>query len=337
MKRLQLLAVAAFAAVLPAIAFAWGSSGHRMIGEAAMRALPSELPAFLHAPQAALDVGEYSREPDRLKGAGKTFDSDFSPGHFVDLGDDGKILGGPSLAALPATREDYDAALKAVGQDSWKAGYLPYSIVDSYQRLAKEFAYWRALDYAAAAPRWKAHREWFLADRRRRETQVLIAIGQLSHYVADGSQPLHVTIHFNGWGDYPNPEGFSTSRSFHSAFEGDLVNAQVRPQEVAARMTPFRSCHCALEQRLADYLSATGRQVVPLYRLEKAGGMNPGDPRGAAFARQQIAVGASELRDLIVEAWRASDRQSVGWKPVPLPDILAGKVDPYLPLYSATD
>jgi hypothetical protein len=102
-------------------------------------------------------------------------------------------------------------------------------------------------------------------------------------------------------------------------------------------MTPFKSCGCPIEQRLGVYLTETGRLVTPLYEIEKAGGMAPGDRRGADFARQQLAVGASELRDFVVEAWRASTRQSVGWKPVPLTDILAGTVDPYPPLYASTD
>ena len=43
--------------------------------------------------QAIVDVGEYSREPDRIKRAGKAFDSDRDQGHFLDLNDDGTVLG----------------------------------------------------------------------------------------------------------------------------------------------------------------------------------------------------------------------------------------------------
>lgn len=332
MKRLVPFAAMAAFAVLPNSALAWGNTGHRMIGETAMRALPAELPAFLHTPQAALDVGELSREPDRSKGSGKVHDSDRDPGHFVDLQDDGKILGGPSLAALPPTRAEYDAALRAVGQDSWKAGYLPYAIVDRWQQLAKDFAYWRVLAAAEANPAWRGHRAWFAADRRRREAQVLETLGELSHFVGDGSQPLHVTVHYNGWGAYPNPGGY-TEAKVHAPFESDLVQAVVAEPAVAAKVAPFKSCNCAIEQRSAAYLAATGRLVEPFYQMEKAGGLAPGDPRGPALATQQLAVGASELRDLIVEAWRASAGQTLGWKPVAVADVLAGKVDPYPALY----
>jgi hypothetical protein len=333
MKRLIRLALALAVTVTPGAALAWGNTGHRFIGEAAIAALPAELPAFLHTPQAASDVGEYSREPDRLKSAGKLFDNEHSPAHFLDLGDDGKVFGGPALSALPPLREDYDTALRAVGQDSWKAGYLPYSILDSYQRLAKDFAYWRVLKAAEANPQWKAHKAWFTADRRRREALILADAGQLSHFVGDGSQPLHVTIHFNGWGsDQPNPQGFSNAR-LHGPFESDLVQANVTRQMVKAKIAPPKPVTGPLEKHVADYLAATGALVIPFYEMEKAGGMAPGDPRSVALAAQQIAVGASELRDLIADAWRVSATQTVGWKPVAVADVVAGRVDPYLALY----
>jgi hypothetical protein len=88
-----------------------------------------------------------------------------------------------------------------------------------------------------------------------------------------------------------------------------------------------------MAQRTADYLAATGKLAVPFYELVKAGGLAPGDPRGTALATRQMAVGAGELRDLIVEAWRSAGRHTVGYKPVAVADVEAGKVDPYPALY----
>ena len=333
MKRLApAMLAAALVSLTPGVVLAWGSTGHRMVGEAAVRALPAEIPSFMRTPQAATDVGEYSREPDRAKGAGRVHDNDRDPGHFLDLSDDGTALGGPPLSALPTTRAEYDTALRAVGQDSWKAGYLPYAIIDRYEQLAKDLAYWRVLTAAEANPAWAAHKAFFTADRIRREQQILIAAGELSHFVGDGSQPLHVTVHFNGWGDFPNPQGYTTAK-IHGPFEGDLVQAAVTEASVEARMLTPKACDCAIARRVADYLAGTGALVVPLYELEKAGGLAPGDPRGPAFAARQIAVGASELRDLIVQAWHVSANETVGYKPVSVADVVAGRVDPYPALY----
>jgi hypothetical protein len=332
MKRLLPLALVAVLTAAPGAALAWGNTGHRMLGEAAMRALPAEVPAFLRTRQAVSEVGELSREPDRSKGAGRIHDQDRDPAHFVDLGEDGKVLGGPSFLPLAPTRAEYEKALQAAGIDSWKAGYLQYAMIDRKQQLAQDFAYWRVLKAAEANRAWRAHRAWFKADRIRREGLILKTLGELSHFVGDGSQPLHASIHYNGWGDYPNPQGYSTAR-LHGPFESDLVQAHVRPAAVEAKVAPLRLCNCSPEQRTMDYLGATGRLVIPFYELEKAGGLAPGDPRGPAFATDQIAVGASELRDVVVEAWRASATGKVGWRPVAVTDVLAGKVDPYPSLY----
>jgi hypothetical protein len=332
MKRLLAPALVALALAMPSSLFAWGNTGHRMLGELAMRALPAELPAFLRTPQAARDVGELSREPDRSKGSGRLHDQDRDPGHFVDLDLDGKVLGGPPMLPLAATRAEYETQLRAAGLDQWKAGYLPYSIIDRWQQLTTDLAYWRVLDAAERNPKWAAHRAWFREDRIRREALIMKGLGELSHFVGDGSQPLHVTDHFNGWGDGPNPNGYSKAK-LHGPFESDLVQATVKPAAVKARMTTLKLCNCPIEQRVSAYLTATGKEVVPFYEMEKAGGLQPGDPRGTAFATARIAVGASELRDVIVEAWRASENRQIGWKPVAVKDVLAGKVDPYPALY----
>ncbi|TAL32064.1 S1/P1 Nuclease [Phenylobacterium sp.] len=331
-SRLAVAALAALAVAVPTSLVAWGGTGHRILGELAMKALPAELPAFLRTPQAAADVGELSREPDRSKASGKVHDHDRDAGHFVDLDDEGKILGGPPMLPLAATRADYETQLRAAGLDQWKAGYLPYAIIDRYQQLTTDLAYWRVLNAAEKNPAWKKNRAWFRQDRIRREALILKGIGELSHFVGDGSQPLHVTTHFNGWGDYPNPKGYSTAR-LHGPFESELVQQTVKAHAVAAKMAPFKSCGCPIEQRVGAYLTETGRFVIPFYEMEKAGGLAPGDPRGTALATERLAVGASELRDLVVEAWRASANVRIGWRPVAVQDVLSGKVDPYPALY----
>ena len=103
--------LAGMAAAQPA--FAWGAAGHRIIGRLAIRSLPAGLPAFLHAPDVLWQTGELAREPDRWRGAGPTHDEDLNPGHYINVGDDGKIAGVLPLNALPQSRGDYDTAVRA--------------------------------------------------------------------------------------------------------------------------------------------------------------------------------------------------------------------------------
>lgn len=330
------LAAAALAAIVvaaPSATWAWGGQGHRMVGTLAMEALPPDVPAFLKTRQSVEDVGEFSREPDRVKRAGAMLDADREPSHFIDLGEDGRVLEGPPMLPLAASRAAYEAQLRAFGLDQWKAGYLPYALIDRWQNVAIDLAYYRVLTAGLANPKWREHHAFFKADLDRRKRLILANIGNLSHLVGDGSQPLHVSKHFNGWGPYPNPNGYSNER-LHGPFEGELVRNSVKRSDVARGMTPLKLCGCAIEKRVGDYLARTGDQQIPLYEMVKAGGMAPGDRRGAAFATERLAAGASELRDLIVEAWAFSATMSVGYRPVAVRDVVSGKTDPYNALMS---
>jgi hypothetical protein len=314
-------------------ALAWGATGHRLIGVLALGTLPDTLPDFLRTPEAARAVGELAREPDRWRDAGRLHDADRDPAHFLDLDDEGRVLGGQALGALPETREGFDTALRAVGSDSWKAGYLPYAIIDGWQQLAKDFAYWRIDRAAAEKVADPMHRAWFKADLIVREALVLRDLGTLAHYVGDGSQPLHVSVHYNGWGaSLANPAGY-TNAHIHGPFEGEFVHAYLDAAAVRADMAPPTDCHCAIGAWTAAYLAQTAAQTVPLYKLYKLNGFVSGDARGRAFAAARLAAGASALRDLVVMAWADSASGRAGYPAVSVADVEAGKIDPYDSLY----
>ena len=327
-------------------AFAWGPDGHRMIGELAMKDLPADLPAFLHTPAAAKEVGYLAPEADRERGAGEAFDADHSPAHFIDISDDLTILGGPPLNALPATREQYDTALRAAGSNQYKAGTLSYSIVEGFQLLTKDFAHWRVDVAGAKLGKSAKARAWYAKDRVEREKIILHDLGTWAHFVGDGSMPLHASVHYNGWGDFPNPEGF-TLEHIHVPFENQFVHNNVKDADIKTAVPAARDCGCTIAARVAAYLTAAQAEVVPLYRLEKGGAfgvLSPergsdsaqagkATPEGKAFVTQQLALGTAELRDMIVGAWHESDKQSVGYPPVKVLDVEAGKADPYAALF----
>jgi hypothetical protein len=327
------LAAAALLSLTIAIpsAQAWGNSGHRMVGQEAMRALPPELPGFLRTAFAVGEIGELAREPDRWKGSGRVHDNDRDPAHFIDMEDDGTALGHVPMDPFPRTKIEYDTKIRAAGGDLFKAGYLPYALIDRYQQLVKDFAYWR-VDVAALKTAKGERRKWIAADRKRREALILRDIGEFAHYVGDGSQPMHISVHYNGWGDYPNPKGY-TQEKVHGPFEAEFVHANVSNADVRARMRAFQACAAPIETCVMTYLRGTLTQVEPFYQLYGQGAFGPGDARGKAFAAERVAAGASQLRDMIVWAWRASDESKVGWPEVSVKDVEAGKVDAWDALY----
>ena len=314
-------------------ALAWGGKGHRLIGELAMKTLPPEAPAFLKTPEAVWRIGQLAQEPDISRGAGQPHDWDLDPGHFVDGMDDGSILGGPRLDALPPSRRDYDTALRAVGTNQYQAGFLPYNLMGGWQQLVKDFALVRlnraALKHADRFRMTAAQRKDYARALDLRQAITVHDLGVWSHFVGDASQPLHVSIHYDGWGEGANPAGYGTQKGLHAKFETDFVDAHISQADIAARLTPYRPCACAVARRVQDYLLESWRQVTPLYDLDKAGGFDAPTPDSRGFAAARIAVAASTLRDLVADAWRASAESTLGYKVrLTVADLEAGRADP---------
>ncbi len=175
---------------------------------------------------------------------------------------------------------------------------------------------------------------WLVRDRIRRERQTIQDLGVWAHYVGDASQPLHLSVHYNGWGPGPNPQGYTTER-IHVPFEGPFVRAAVTPDAIQSRIKPPFDCHCSIDRRTAAYLGRTYATVIPFYELEKAGGFKGADARGADFAAERLAAAVSELRDMVSEAWNASATATVGYPATSVADVESGKVDAYPLLYGA--
>jgi hypothetical protein len=317
-------------AFLPAQAFAWGYAGHQMIGEVAARHFPAELPAFLRTPQAVRRIGILSQEPDVSRNSGQPHDADLDPGHFLDVSDDGSVLGGPKLSALPPTRQDYDTALRGAGSNEYKAGFLPYNIMDGWEQLAHDFALLRAyrgaLAHVGNFHLTQADRRGYAELVSLRELIILRDLGYWAHFVEDASQPMHVSVHYNGWGAGPNPEGFVTTPGLHAKFESAFVNANVRQADIEAQIVPFHHCDDTVLACTGQYLSTTNQLVLKLYQLDKKGAFDTPTPESKAFVVERLAAAANMLRNMVVDAWRASAVVTLGSQTrLPAADYEAGK------------
>ena len=326
---MRALCLAAVLALLPVQAFAWGYAGHRMIGEVAARHLPAELPGFLRTKPAAAEIGILSQEPDTSRNSGQPHDADLDPGHFLDLSDDGTVLGGPKLSALPPTRQDYDTALRAVGSDEYKAGFLPYNIMDGWEQLVHDFALLRAyrgaLGHSGSFHLSAADRQAYATLASLRERIILRDLGIWAHFVEDASQPMHVSIHYNGWGNGPNPDGFVTGPGLHAKFESGFVNANVREADIEPLMEPFHHCDDTVLACTEHYLAATSRWTVKLYQLEKLGAFDSPTAESKAFVTERLAAAANMLRNMVVDAWHASAQVPLGSQSIPAGSYEAGK------------
>lgn len=121
--------------------------------------------------------------------------------------------------------------------------------------------------------------------------------------MGDGSQPLHVTVNYNGWVGKGNPSGYTTSHDIHWKFEGVYVAANIKPADVQPLLAPLHPIGDEWTDYLA-YLRHAGTFVERVYQLDKQHGFDGGGtPEAKQFTEERLAAGASMLRDLIVAAW----------------------------------
>ncbi|MEO6964268.1 MAG: hypothetical protein ABI076_00045 [Acidobacteriaceae bacterium] len=151
----------------------------------------------------------------------------------------------------------------------------------------------------------RAYRRLVAAHRGTQAAQqaVLYDVGLLGHYVADGSQPLHTTINYNGWVERDNPEDFTRQHGIHSQFEAEFVHNNLRAQDVQPLVPPERLLKDPFQNFLI-YLRASRAQVRQVYRFWKQGGFDgQGSAASRNFTAERLAAGATMLRDMIYTAW----------------------------------
>ena len=271
---------------LPVPAFAWGQKGHSIVNEVAIDLAASKLPPFMNAGREHLIFNGF--EPDRWRIEGR---SPMNIAQELDHQIDEEQWG--AFSTLPADRYAFIKQLSERHIDL-KIGYLPYAIIENYGRLVNAFRYLRDPRNAK--------------DQASLSANAVYVAGVLGHYVADGCQPMHVSIHFNGWTDgVANPKNFTTDRKLHSRYETLYVNAALDTARVRS--------HARAPERLPNvwgsmqqYLSQTFSELEPVYELEKTGEFNPDKPstKSTELIASQLARASTLLGDLWYTAWMES-------------------------------
>lgn len=299
-----------FACLVPVPqALAWGRDGHMMVNRLAIQYLPADAPAFLRDGN-ALDIVEYlGPEPDRWRNrAEEELSSTQAADHFLDL-EWADLAGtpctpgapgcGPDGMMLPRKRYDFINSLYAVqarhpdlNLRPDKVGMQPWQVEEVWERLKSDLRDYRQLVASNG-------------ETAGVQDIILYEAGWLGHYVADGSQPLHVSINYNGWAEKTNPHGYTTEHHIHSQFESVYVSANIKRSEVAPLVAAAPSQRIGDEwTQYLDYLHHSHALVDRVYQLDKEGGFTEaGTPEAKAFTEERLAAGAIELRDLIYAAW----------------------------------
>ena len=275
-------------------AWPWGNEGHSAINRVAAEKLPDSVPGFLR--KAGAQLAYLAPEPDRWRNPSElALKRSQEPDHYIDL----ELVEGMEL---PPDRYSFYRELEARRQQTpahadgllpENVGLQPYITVEVFERLIVAFR-----EYRAAI---REHRNPGFA-----EANAIFYAGWLGHYVGDGANPLHTSIHLNGWIG-PNPNGFTTAHTIHHKMETTFINANLKrldfadlvPSQPRLLSDPFHD--------YVKYLYDSHQYVEEVYVLEKAGGFEgKGTDASLEFVRHRLAAGATMLRDLWYTAWVVS-------------------------------
>lgn len=268
-------------------ASAWGEEGHRYINRVAAEHLPEDMPPFFRNAGARLTF--LGPEPDRWRDGRELFKALTEvngPDHFVDIDK------AENFETLPNDRYHYADWLRAQGKDPKDIGFLPYSILEGYQKVQVLFRMWRDRQHES--------------EREQIEQNIIYYAGVVGHYVADGSQPLHTTIHFNGWTTSSNPQLF-TREPLHGRFESDYVKAQIKPEDFSEQVKTATK----LQDPFADivkYLLRSFSRTPELYQMDKTArwDANNRNADSKKFVTERLAAGSQMLANLWYTAWLGS-------------------------------
>jgi hypothetical protein len=278
---------------------AWGLTGHAVISRAAVNALPAHVPGFV---KQQIDwIASRSITPDSYRAASEP---------FIKMAED------PShewhleqvafLKTIPRSRVEFVQALYDQHRRLQKAaparaalanvrgtGTLPYTAIEVYERLKVTFRTWRDQQRARQ-------------DAKFTELDAAFYIGWFSNYIADAAQPLHSSVHHDGWVG-ANPKNYTRDGALHWGFENDFVDLiGLTERDIQDRIPPTRALDDPFTAIL-EQLARSHTRVEQVYMLDQ---QHAYYDKANAAARELVYVCTSDaatmLRDLVYTAWITS-------------------------------
>jgi hypothetical protein len=293
---------------LSAATGAWGVRGHQSANRAAVRSIPADGPVFLKEYEDW--ISKTGPVPDSWRGNAEPYSKIFEdPNHgwfkeqfsFMD--------------AIPRSRYEfvlrlYDQYLKIRQTDPERAaltnvrwtGTMPYAAMENYERMKSSMRLYRRA-IADDAPETRIESQ---LTARYLAQDIAFYMGWLGHYTADGAQPLHDTIHHDGWLG-PNPKQYTTDPRVHGRFETSFVDLI---QLTDNNLMPLVGKPKLLDDPFAAilaHLDDASTHVEEVYMLDKSGALtDKTNSTAAQLVRSQLAKAATLLRDLTYTAWLES-------------------------------
>jgi hypothetical protein len=321
MKKLLLLA--GFCALFGQTVFAWDYEGHRLVNQLALSSLPKDFPSFAVTSESQDRIAFLAGEPDRWRNTPNVeLKHANGPDHYIDLEE--ISLYDLTPATLPPLRYDFMAQIaraRAAHPDRFPpidaskdsdhtrelSGFLPWTMTEYYAKLKSEFSYLKAFESAGGTP----------VEIANAQANIVYTMGVMGHFYGDASQPLHTTMHFNGWVG-ANPHHYTTNHTFHgwidggyilkTDIEGDLdgMKKKLRPaQPVTFNGQPAQSDQ--IFPAVVQFIAEQNKLVEPLYQMnedKKLSGEGETGLQGKPFIEGQLIKASQFLGDIWYSAWQ---------------------------------
>jgi hypothetical protein len=322
---------------------AWGVRGHTVANLAAVEGIPEDGPTFLKAQEAY--IGHLGTIPDTWRGYTEPYlriSEDANHGWYTEQFD---FIPNPPHSRTEFILRVYDQYLKTKAADPDRAkllnirytGLQAYSIMEGYERMKAGMRLYRAVDspqqaraniastLAAISPLFSDAGQV----KQMLANDIAFYMGWVGHYVADAAQPLHNSMHHDGWSG-ANPKGYTRDPEIHGRFESryvDLIETSA-PDLVKYMRKDARHLDDVWKATLDHSIEARD-SVEDVYRADQRGALQKKDDQEAReLVYKRLAAGASFLRDLVYTAWIESA------KPVPRINPINQMESPANPRYN---
>ena len=247
--------------------FGWGDQGHKLINNKGIAVLPAEMKAFKKW-QDYITV--HSVDPDNRKGSDKTE----GPKHFIDIDYYKEFMNGKMIE----DKKD----LAAVYGDSMvtKQGILPWATVDTYSKLVQ-------------------------ALKDKNKDKILLYTSDLGHYVADGHQPMHTMLNYNGQ--------LTNQKGLHARYEINMVDKYIKDIEASIKNVNVAKVDNPF-QFIFDYIANSNSVQTVITEADKDASKLAGNTNNDEYLRLmwfktkyvteiQFNTAVSDLASLIYTAW----------------------------------
>ena len=253
--------------LIPGVIFSWGEEGHKLIGKLAMQILPDEMRQYREWQDY---VSEHSSDADNRKG----IDSTEGPKHYIDIDYYHEF----EVDSMIYKRNE----LESIYSDSLvtKMGILPWATLETYNKLVKAF-------------------------KEKNRDKTLIFLADLSHYVADGHQPMHTMVNYNGQ--------LTGQKGIHGRYEIEMFDKNL--DNIKEMFEPHKISY--VENKLNfifNYLTEANSYSPVLYSADTYAFKLAGSRNSEEYYRllwfktkyvtvEQVSEAASDLASLIYSAW----------------------------------